>query len=194
MIGVARDSRDPFALRTIQLPVEPLDLRFPLPVRALVVRGDEDAGRSVHGLIVEPLAVTPPSERLTGASARRAVRYGDTTVYFLDDRGFPEPEAFWVGGARNTSIVIQPDVSRPTAKLHLRNAPVQNRVTLIAGDWRQVLQMAAGEERQIVVPLDAGRGGGLLRLESSSGFRPAQHDPANRDQRFLGVWVKVLGF
>jgi hypothetical protein len=120
------------------------------------------------------------------------VRYGESTVYFLDDRGFPEPEAFWVGGARDTTVVVQPDGGRSTATLRLRNAPIQNRVTLSAGAWREVLQMAPGEERQIDVPLDAARGGGVLRLESSSGFRPAQHDPNSRDQRYLGVWVKVL--
>lgn len=192
MIGVARDSRDPFALRTIQLPAGSFDLRFPLPVRALVIRGDEDAWRSVHGIVVEPLGISYPDDRLSGDSARRAVRYGESTVYFLDDRGFPEPEAFWVGGARDTTVVVQPDAGRSTATLQLRNAPIQNRVTLSAGAWREVLQMAPGEERQIEVPLDAARGGGVLRLESSSGFRPAQHDPNSRDQRYLGVWVKVL--
>ena len=193
MIGIARDPRDPFALRTLQLPAEAIDLRLPLPVRALVVRGDEEASRVVQRLVVEPLGISRPDERLTSEMARRAVRYGESTVYFLDDRSFPEPEAFWVGGARGTTVLIQPDVNRPTVTLRLRNAPVENKVTLTSGAWRHVLQMVPGEEQEVEMPLDAARGGGMLQVESASGFRPAEHDPASRDQRYLGVWVKVLG-
>ena len=113
-------------------------------------------------------------------------------VYFLDERSFPEPEAFWVGGSRDSTVVIQPDVVRSSAAVRLRNGPIDNRVTLETGTWRHVLQMGAGEEQQVEVPLDAGRGGSVLRLEASAGFRPSEHDPGSRDQRFLGVWVKVL--
>jgi hypothetical protein len=191
MIGIAREPRDPFALRTVQLPSDAIDLTFPLPVRALVVRGDEDAWRAVRGLVVEPLAVFRPIDRLSDSVARRAVRYDESTVYFLDDRSFPEPEAFWVGGGRTSTIVLQPDTSRTAAVLRLRNAPVDNRVVLNVGDWRRELRMTAGEEQTIEVPMDTARGGAVLRVETSGGFRPAEHDPTSRDQRFLGLWVRV---
>ena len=193
MVGITRDPRDPFALRTVQLPVPPIDLRFPVTLRSLVVRGDEDAWRTVRGLIIEPIAVEPRDRRLTADLARRAVRYGSVTTYFLDDRSFPEPQAFWVGGARDSAVVVQPDSPAAVVTLLLRNAPVQNRVMLQAGDWRQVLEMAPGEEQRVRVPLDPGRGAGLVRIEAGSGFRPSEREPASRDQRFLGVWVKVEG-
>lgn len=193
MVGITRDPRDPFALRTVQLPVAPIDLRFPVSLRSLVVRGDEDAWRSVRGLIVEPLAVEPRGRRLTADMARRAVRYGGATTYFLDDRSFPEPQAFWIGGARDASVVIQPDEPRAAVTLLLRNAPVDNRIVLQAGAWTRVLQMAPGEEQRVEVPVDATRGASLLRVEAGSGFRPSEREPASRDQRFLGVWVKVEG-
>ena len=192
MIGIARDPRDPFALRTLQLPAEPIDLRFPLPVRTLVVRGDEDAWRVVRGLTIEPLAIASERERLSADMARRGVRYGASTVYLLDDRIFPEPDGLWVGGGRDTALVVQPDAGSGALALRLRNAPVQNRVTVTAGAWRQVYQMAPAEELEIKVPLDPARDGGLLHIESSAGFTPAQQDPASRDQRYLGVYVKLL--
>jgi hypothetical protein len=192
MIGIARDPRDPFALRTLQLPAEPIDLRFPLPVRALVVRGDEDAWRVVRGLTIEPLAIASERERLSADMARRGVRYGASTVYLLDDRIFPEPDGLWVGGGRDTALVVQPDAGSGALALRLRNAPVQNRVTVTAGAWRQVYQMAPAEELEIKVPLDPARDGGLLHIESSAGFTPAQQDPSSRDQRYLGVYVKLL--
>jgi hypothetical protein len=192
MIGIARDPRDPFALRTVPLPADAIDIRFPLPVRALVVRGDEDATRVVRGLTIEPLGIARPDDRLTEEIARRGVRYGTSTVYLIDDRVFPEPEGFWLGGGREATIVIHPDAASASATLRLRNAPVQNRVTLSAGAWRQVFQMAPAEEQDVKVPLDPTREGVVLRLESSSGFTPAQHDPASRDQRYLGVYIRLV--
>lgn len=191
MVGITRDARDPFALKTLQLPMPPIRLRFPVSLRSLVVRGDEDAWRTVRGLIIEPIAVEPRSRRLTGDLARRAVRYGSVTTYFLDDRSFPEPQAFWIGGARDGSVVLQPDAPGATQTLLLRNAPVDNRIVLQAGGWTQVLQMAPGEEQRVQVPIDTARGASLLRIEAGSGFRPSEREPASRDQRFLGVWVKV---
>ena len=191
MVGIARDPRDPFALATVQLPAAPMDLRFPVSLRSLVVRGDEDAWRSVRGLVIEPVAVARRGERLTADLARRAVRYGASTVFFLDDRSFPEPQAFWVGGSRDSSIVLQPDAAVPSVTLFLRNAPVENRVTLQAGSWRRELLMTPGQEQAVEVPIDRTTGAAAVRMETSSGFRPADHDPASRDQRFLGVWVKV---
>ena len=193
MVGITRDPRDPFALRTVQLPIEPIDLRFPVSLRSLVVRGDEDAWRTVRGLVVEPIAIEPRWRRLTAEMARRAVRYPGATTYFLDDRSFPEPQAFWIGGARDASVVIQPDQPRPAVTLLLRNAPVDNRVVLQAGTWTKVLQMAPGEEQRVDVPVDATHGASLLRVEAGSGFRPSEREPASRDQRFLGVWIRVEG-
>jgi hypothetical protein len=188
MVGIARDQ---FSLQTIPMPAPPIDVRFGLPVRSLLVRGDEEARRTIRALAVEPIRVFRPAERLTGEVARRAVRYGATTVFFLDDRSFPEPEAFWVAGARSSTVVLQADTARPSAALHLRNGPNENRIALEAGGWRQDLQMTPGEQRTVDVPLDAVRGGRVVTVSTSAGFRPSEHDSASRDNRFLGVWVKV---
>lgn len=188
MVGVARDQ---FALHTTRLPVRDLELEFPLPVRSLLVRGDEDARRVVRGLVLEPLRIRRPSERLTGEMARRAVRYGTATVYFLDERSFPEPDAFWVGGARESTVVLHPDRARTSLPLRLRNGPDPNRVTLSTGGWAREWRLSGGEEVVAEVPLDPARGGAVLRIGSEAGFRPSEHDPASRDQRFLGVYVEI---
>jgi hypothetical protein len=190
MIGVGRDQ---FSIRSgpLAAPPVPIVLDFPVDVRAIVVRGDEQARRSVRGLTIEPLAILPARARLSDAVARRAVRYGTSTVYFLDDRSFPEPEAFWIGGARTSSIVLQPDTPRPVAPVHLRNAPVDNRVRIEAGSWREELQLGPGEERRLELPLDIQRGATLVTVTSSAGFFPSAVDPKSRDNRFLGVWIKL---
>jgi len=193
MVGIAHDPRDPFALQTIPVSGDPIDLRVPVPVRALVIRGDEDAWRTVRGLIIEPLEVIPAAQRVTAEIARRAVRYEPAFVYFMDDRSFPEPQAFWVGGSRDSTVVVQPVPFRRTVVLTLRNAPVENRVTLESRGWEKVLTMAAGEEQRIEIPVAPGAEAVPLRITASSGFRPSAVDAGSRDERFLGVWVKVEG-
>ncbi len=133
----------------------------------------------------------PRRESLTTEIARRAVRYDAAFVYFLDTRSFPEPQAFWVGGSRDSSVVIQPVPIRRVVVLTLRNAPVENRVTLESRGWEKVMTMAAGEEQRIEIPVAPGADAVPLRITSSSGFRPSEVDTGSRDQRFLGVWVKV---
>ena len=188
MIGIGQDQ---FALKTIAIasPPVPVEIDFPVDVRALIVRGDDDARRVVRELVVEPLSVVSGRDRLTTAFARQAVRYRSSSVYFLDDRSFPEPEAFWAGGARSTSVVFDSDTGS-SIDLLVRNAPVANAITMQSGEWREVLQLAPGEERQLRLPADPQRRAALVTITTSAGFRPSEVEPQSRDNRYLGVWVK----
>ena len=71
------------------------------------IRGDEKARDQLDGVELRPLALDPAPA--TRDIARRAVRYGGTVVFFLDERAFAEPAGFWVGGERDTQVVIAPD-------------------------------------------------------------------------------------
>ena len=189
MLGIGQDQ---FALRSEALvwPHLPLDIEFPVAVRALIVRGDENARRAIRKVIVEPLSIVPSNARLTDLVARRAVKYEGAAVFFLDDRSFAEPEAFWIGGSRQSTFVVQSDRPRPSIDLLLRNAPVDNRLTLEAGQWREELTLAPGEERRVQVPVAPGQRAALVTATTTSGFRPSEATPGSKDDRFLGVWVK----
>jgi hypothetical protein len=188
MIGIGQDQ---FALRTqaIAWPATPIDIDFPLGVRALVVRADEDARRAIRRLVVEPLSIVAPGARLTNAVARRAVKYETASVFFLDERSFAEPDGFWLGGARESAFVVQPDRPSGSVTLLVRNAPVENRVTLVSGQWREELSLAPGEERHIRMPLGPTQNAVLVTATVTGGFRPSQSVPDSRDDRFLGMWV-----
>jgi hypothetical protein len=54
------------------------------------------------------------------------------------------------------------------------------------------MRLGPGEERRVQVPVDVPRGAALFTISSSSGFRPSAADPNSHDDRFLGVWIKVL--
>jgi hypothetical protein len=192
IVGVGQDQ---FALRSTPLSFPPsaIDIDVPIDVRALVVRADEEARRTVRTVVLEPVAIANRSSTVTDRVARRAVRYDGATVFFLDEGAFPEPEAFWVGGARDASFVVQPASPASSIPVLLRNAPVENLVTLTSGQWKEALTMAPGEERQIEIPIAPGRTAALVTAASRSGFRPSETQPQSRDNRFLGVWLKVGG-
>jgi hypothetical protein len=190
MIGIGRDQ---FAIRTesLERAHASLTIDFPVDVRALVVRVDEDARANIRGLVIEPARLVLGRERVTSEFARHAVRYGEATLYFLDEQSFPEREGFWIGGSRTSQIVVQPDAPQVTQTLRLRNGPAENSLLVTAKGWREELRLAPGEERLLEVPLDHARGATLLRFTTSSGFRPSAVDPRSQDARFLGVWVRV---
>jgi hypothetical protein len=94
-----------------------------------------------------------------------------------------------IGG---TSAVVQPDAPQPAVTLLMRNAPVDNSVVIQSGSWHEETRLEPGEERRVQVPIDVQRGAALFTISSSSGFRPSAADPNSHDDRFLGVWVKVL--
>jgi hypothetical protein len=165
-------------------------LTFPVAVRGIVVRGDEDARQTVRGVLVEPMQVSP-AVRPGESSARTAVRYGRATVFFLDDRSFPEPEAFWVGGSRSSSLVFAPDPPQTAASVRVRNGPSANHVTIENAGSRTELDFAPGEERQFTFAVDPARAAALVTLTVAGGFRPSEHENGSRDDRFLGLWVKV---
>jgi hypothetical protein len=189
MLGIGQDQ---FALRSeaITWPAPPIDIAFPVDVRALIVRGDEDARRAVRRVIVEPMSILPASARLTDLVARRAVKYADVSVFFLDERSFAEPEGFWIGGSRQSAFVVQSDRLQSSVDLMIRNAPVENHLTMVSRQWREDLTLAPGEERRVQVPLGPGQRAAFVTATTTSGFRPSAATPDSRDERFLGVWVR----
>jgi hypothetical protein len=192
MIGIGRDQ---FAIRTVPLEeaAKTIVVHLPVDVRALIVRGDEDARRNLTGLEIDPVRLVMPEDRLAPGYARQAVRYDAATVWFLDDRSFPEPEGFWIRGERASEIVIQPDQPHPADGLFLRNGAEANTVLIEGKGWREELRLGAGEERTVQVPSDQARNATWLRITTSAGFTPSAVEPNSQDQRFLGVWVKVGG-
>ena len=189
MVGIGRDQ---FSLATMPLPLSSrsIDLDFPIGVRAIVVRGDEDAAQTVERIAIEPLAIAG-NTGWADEIARTAVKYRTAAVFFLDDRTFPEPEGFWIGGARSTTFVVRPDQRASSTSLIVRNGPSPNHAVLESGGSPSELEFAAGEERHISVPVDPARGASLVRVRVTGGFRPSAQDPSSRDTRFLGLYVRV---
>ena len=168
----------------------PFDVSFPVDVRAIVVRGDEQAVSWIKGMAVRPRSVVPVGDRAGGGYARQAVRYPGSVVYFMDEGVFPEPNAFWIRGGRSATVVFDPEAPASATALFIRNAPVANTLRIDAGGWHDELTLAPGEERRISIPSNPLVRGTLVRFASASGFRPSEVVPSSEDRRFLGVWVR----
>jgi hypothetical protein len=193
MAGIGT-GRDQFALVTE--PLRAFDggvtLRFPVDVRALVVRGDEEAGAQVRTLRIEPLSIRSETQTAASGLARRAVRYAGTVAYFMDDRSVPEPGGFWLNGSRQSSVVLQPDGSRPSLALVLvsRATDRSNAVDVRAGTWSRSLRLSAGHEQRVEVPVDAVTGAASLTFDVWPHAAPDSSlgDAADPSR---GVWVRV---
>ena len=161
---------------------------FPVNVSELLIRGYEPN----EGVALRARSIVPTNSRVTNEVARRARRYRQTRVFFTDGGAYPEADAFWVRAATSAGVVIQPDELVAAITFHIRNAPVENTLAIESGRWRDELKLAPNEERQLSVPSSRASPATLVRLSTTSGFRPSDVDPSNRDRRYLGVWVKVV--
>src|SRR5262249_44407571 len=129
---VTRPMTDADAGVTIQLPVD---------VSALSVRAEEAGRDQLDAIVLRPLSISQQTS--SPVSARRAVRYGETNAFFLDDNVYPEPAGFWVVGGREANVAIAPDTPQPLMTLWLRNGPVANGVVVDCGSWRMEMSLGA---------------------------------------------------
>ena len=162
---------------------------LPVDVSALSVRAEEAGRDQLDAIVLRPIAIA--SQASSRGLARRAVRYGETNAFFMDDGAYPEPSGFWVAGGRETSVVFAPERPGAVMTLWLRNGAAANTVAVRSGAWRVELSLAAGEERRVDVPLAAPDTSALLRITSAATFRPSEADPNSRDTRLLGVFVRA---
>jgi hypothetical protein len=165
-------------------------VNLPVAVSGLAIDGDAATRRALGSISIRALQAPGWRNRLTESDPIHAVRHGPAVVYLLDGHAFTEPAGTWIAGGQDASFAIAPDPGAPI-RLFVRNAPVQNDVTLESGSWRQTLALKPGEERIIDVPPAAAGPGVLLRVATTAGFRPADVDPAATDRRLLGCWIET---
>jgi hypothetical protein len=87
---------------------------------AIVVRGDEDARRA-GGLRLRPFPVLEPAGRPRQGAV--TPRHGAATMFFMDDRSFPEPGVLGREAQQPPSSLSR--TRRPSVAVIVRNAPVE---------------------------------------------------------------------
>lgn len=166
-------------------------LRLPTGVDAVVLRGDERARRSAPQVLsMVPVSVVAASDERSGWRANRAAAYGPVVVFAPAERVYLEEPGFWVEGGVEASLAITSEGGTAVSFL-VRNGASSNVVHLQSGRWSERLEMQPREERVLAVPVDAEGMAGLI-VRTEKGFRPADVEPASRDERYLGAWLQPL--
>jgi len=168
------------------------DYEFTLPVRvgSLVVSGDGAARRSMPRIALEPVSVAPEVWRFTSPPAARAAAYENMTAFAFEPDVYLEGPGIWVTGGLPTQMVFAGRPGASTVRLLVRNALVENTITLRGQTRIDVLHLKAGEVRVVELPVDSRNRGALVEITAERGYRPADVDKTTQDRRYLGVWIQ----
>jgi hypothetical protein len=150
-------------------------------------RASEEIERAGPMIRIRPEAIVDLHARLPPAEIVSAAQFGDTTVYFHDRRTRSEGDGFWTPGS-STIMVTLASARGSAPTLALRAGPVRTAIVFAAQNWRERVTLEPNGERRISLPASKS---GMLRvlIETSTGFVPAEIDPASQDRRSLGVWI-----
>ena len=165
-------------------------LRLPVPVHSVTVRADETARASGHEFRLRVRTLSAPA--IAEGFALRAIGYGRTHAFFMDDSSYAEAGGFWTRGDEATTLVFETGGETGTEELMLlvRSGPVPTRIDVTEGAWHRSLSFAANQLQAISLPPSAG-GVRVVTVRTGAWFRPSDHDPNNRDTRRLGVFVSL---
>ena len=170
----------------------PSSIRLPVAVGSLTI---ETGAPSVGAIPSVELKPAGAGRRFTFVRpvmrgiAHRAVSYGPTRAFFMDDYAYAETSGFWVAGQRGAQVVLSTDSLSQRRRLYVRNIPFQNHLSISIAGERHEISLNPHEETEIELPptaLDL-----VLRVETDAGVRPSQLDPDSIDFRFLGCWVEI---
>ncbi|MEP7307132.1 MAG: hypothetical protein ABJA98_16590 [Acidobacteriota bacterium] len=161
---------------------------LPTPATGMLVDADAATRRTLNRLVLRPVQLLDHGG-LANIRPLHAVRYGPAVVMLLGGHVYVEPGGAWIAGGSEADLAIAPDPGNGI-RLFLRNSPVDNRVTLTSGAWRQELTLTPREERLLDVPVDKGTGGARVRVSCASGARPSDVEHSD-DTRLLGCWIET---
>lgn len=163
-------------------------LTLPVPVHSVTIRADEEAGATAREfrLRVRALAVPP----VASGFALRAIRYGRTQAFFMDDSSYMEPGGFWTRGEESTTVVLNAASEDAGVRVMVQSGPVPTSVEVTVGTWTERVTLAPNQQRALVLPAQPGTVR-VVTLRTGAWFRPSDQDAGNGDTRRLGVFVTL---
>ena len=164
-----------------------------LPVSANFVglRGPAELERAIDTITITPTAVVDAGSRPIVPAVTAAAHYGPVSVFFHDERMYPEPAGFWTPGRRTSAVTVVVPANHPAPViLRVHSGGAANSATFSTFGWQDDVALLPGEAVEIELPAMTG-GIVPLTIAVQDGFYPRDLDPATGDQRFLGLWVEV---
>jgi hypothetical protein len=167
---------------------------LPVDVNFVGFRASRDLESAVGELRVRPVRVMPTLDRVAAYEVLATLALERFVFLFHDGASYPEPGGFWVRGANRAIVSVVSRTGRLTTKVRLRlRSPVANTVRFETPGLTWTTGLEAGVPTEIDVEPTALDGTLRMTISPATGFRPSELTPANRDRRYLGCWVEVIG-
>jgi hypothetical protein len=164
-----------------------------LPVNAnfIGIRGPEDMERAIDAITITPTAVVDAGARPIVPAVLSAARYGDVSIFFHEERMYPEPTGVWLPGQRTIqmTVAVPPTHTAPVV-LRIHSGGKANLATFTTFDWERDYSLVPGQAADVELPMVNGSVIPLT-VTVADGFSPREIDPSSNDTRFLGIWVEV---
>jgi hypothetical protein len=153
--------------------------------------GPPELEAAVESITITPIAVVDAGARPLVPIVLAAANYSGVTLYFHDERLYPEPQGFWTFGGMSSRVTVAtpPEHASPVI-LRMHPGATPNRVTVSTFGWQQTLDLVPGSAQEVELPRFPS-GVVPLTITAETGFSPKDIDPQSTDRRFLGAWVEV---
>ena len=163
-----------------------------LPVNASFVglRGPTELEQAIDAITITPNAVVDAGSRPLVPIVFAAAHYGDASLFFHDERMYPEPTGFWTRGSRTSEITVATPNRDTPVVLRMHSGARANSATFSTFGWSQQVSLVPGELAELELPrMDSGVV--PLTISVDEGFYPRDLDKSSTDRRFLGIWIEV---
>ena len=153
--------------------------------------GPPELEAAIESISITPIAVVDAGARPLVPIVLAAANYAGVTLYFHDERLYPEAQGFWTFGGQSSRVTVAtpPGHASPVI-LRMHPGATPNRVTVSTFGWQQTLDLVPGSAQEVEVPRFPS-GVVPLTITAETGFSPKDIDPQSTDRRFLGAWVEV---
>ena len=164
-----------------------------LPVNANFVglRGPTEMERAIDSIAITPTDVVDAGARPIVPTVFSAASYNGVSLFFHDERMYPEPAGFWLLGRRTSQLTVAVPPNRTTpVVLRIHSGGKANVATFTTFDWERDYSLVPGQAAEVELPMVNGSVIPIT-VHVRDGFFPREIDPSSNDPRFLGFFVEV---
>lgn len=165
------------------------EFEWPVDANFVGFEASREVAGAVRRLEVTPLSVVDANRRVRVGQVLAAQRYPGADVFSHDELSWLETDGVWTAARRVAAVTVVPREAGPV-RVRLRNGPNAITAVLSGAGWTRRVPLAADEESDVELPAVDADGALDLRVTTDGGFVPIERDPAARDRRFLGVFVR----
>jgi hypothetical protein len=167
---------------------------LPVDVNFVGFRASPGLEAAIGELRVRPERVVPNLDRVAAYEVLASLTLDRFVFLFHDGASYPEAGGFWIRGSNHAIVSVVSRTGRLTTKVRLRlRSPVANAIRFETPGHTWTTDLEAGVPTELDIEPTALDGTLRMTISPANGFRPAELTPGNRDTRFLGCWVEVVG-